>query len=133
MRNGTWGKGRLEIDRSKSAVANHERRSDESRHRESIWNLRNPNGGESPPEATDDEANHRAHGKNGIVCDVEHHGADDWRYRREKTHGLGDPINEEQWINRYPKPHIWVFERKPNITREDGYKSLQRLGTTWSR
>ena len=69
-----WGsKGRLEIDRSKSAVANHESRGGEARPRESVWNLRNPNGGESYAEATDAEAKNRIRRKNGVVCDVEHH------------------------------------------------------------
>ena len=48
--------GRLGIDRSKSAVAKHERRSAEACHLEFIWNLRNPDGGESCADATEDEA-----------------------------------------------------------------------------
>ena len=126
MRNGHVGAmGRLGIDRCKSVVDKDERRSGESSPRESVWNLRNPNGIESDAEATEDEAKNRVERKNGVVCAFEHHDAEDWWGFRGKTQRDGDPRNEEQWSNRYPKPHIWIFEGEPNHSWAGGSMALQ--------
>ena len=73
MRNGPGGEMiRLWIDRSKSAAVKREWRSDGSRRRESVWDLRNPNGRESYAEETGAEAKNRDRRENGVVCDVGH-------------------------------------------------------------
>ena len=70
-------RGRLEIDRSKHGVGRHERRSAESRPLESIWDIRNPNGGESRAEETEAVTKNRVRRENRAICDVEHHDAED--------------------------------------------------------
>ena len=71
------GDGWLGIERIKSSVALHGRRSDEPRARNSVRDIRNADGSESRTKATDAEAKNRIRMGNRIMCDVEHHGADD--------------------------------------------------------
>ena len=68
--------GKLGIDRSKSVADKHDRRSVEACPRESVRNLQNHNGGGSNSEETEDESKNMADAENGVVCDVEHNGAD---------------------------------------------------------
>ena len=96
--------GGLEIDRSKSSASPHGRRSDESRPRESVWDLRNPNGSESREKAADHKAKNRIRRKNGAICDFERHGAEDWWNSPEEIQGGGGPGNDEtgevEWRDR---------------------------------
>ena len=55
----------MEISRSRSAPGLRGRRSGESRHRESVRNLRNPYGSVSCAEATEAEAKNRVRGETG--------------------------------------------------------------------